>query len=138
MAPSWRSLIWPLAAAFLPFSAAENMLTSSSLNPCQANSSFSATLFDVTFTPANGTFQWNINGVSTISGNVTIGFAAIAYGLEVYSDTINPCDEKELFGLCPMREGPIQMNSNAQLSTESLSAIPGEYSNNPQVVRQQG
>jgi hypothetical protein len=37
-----------------------------------------------------------------------------------------------------MREGPIQMNSNAQLSTESLSAIPGEYSQKQQAIRQQG
>jgi hypothetical protein len=127
MAPSIKSLIWTLGVTLVPFAAAENMLTSSSLNPCQSNSSFSATLFDVTFTPSNGTFQWNINGVSTINGNVTIGVKALAYGLNIYSDTINPCESTELRGLCPMREGPIQMNSNAQLDSSTVAGIPGEY-----------
>lgn len=127
MAPSFKSLIWALAgAAMLPLSAAQKMLLSSSLNPCQKNSSFSATLFDVVFTPNNGTFTWDINGVSTINGNVTIGLKVLAYGLEVYTSEINPCDQTELRGLCPMREGPINLNANAQIPTSALSAIPGE------------
>jgi hypothetical protein len=101
------------------------MLISTSLNPCQANSQFSASLFDVAFTPKNGTLTWDINGVSNINGNVTIELAVVAYGLNVYSDTLNPCDDKSLSGLCPMREGPINMNSNAQLPQSSLAGIPG-------------
>ena len=100
------------------------MLISTSLNPCQANSQFSASLFDVTFTPKNGSLAWDINGVSNINGNVTIQLAVIAYGLNVFSDTINPCDGNELT-LCPMREGPLTMNANAQIPQSSLAGIPG-------------
>ena len=101
------------------------MLTSTSLNPCQANNQFSATLFDVVFTPNNGTLTWDINGVSTITGNVSIEMSVVAYGLNVYSNTINPCESAQLIGMCPMREGPLDMNSNAQLSQSALSGIPG-------------
>ncbi|KAK5168128.1 putative flavin carrier protein 3 [Saxophila tyrrhenica] len=125
MAPSLRSLICTCLLALLPFSSAENRLTSTSLNACQANSSFSATLFDVVFTPNNGTFAWDVNGVSTINGNVTISVNVLAYGLNINTQEINPCDQEELRGMCPMREGPIKMDSNAKLPSSALSAIPG-------------
>jgi hypothetical protein len=35
------------------------------------NSGIGATTFDVQFTPDNSSFAFNIDGVSTISGNVT-------------------------------------------------------------------
>ncbi len=127
MAPSLRSLIGTCLVALLPFAAAENQLLSTSLNPCQANSSFSATLFDVVFTPNNGSFAWDINGVSTINGNVTIGLTVLAYGLNIYSQEINPCDQVQLHGMCPMHQGPLNMNSNAQIPGNALANIPGEF-----------
>jgi hypothetical protein len=44
---------------------------SNSLATCMDNSGISATTFDVLFTPDNSSFAFNIDGVSTISGNVT-------------------------------------------------------------------
>jgi hypothetical protein len=35
------------------------------------NSGISATTFDILFTPDNSSFSFNIDGVSTISGDVT-------------------------------------------------------------------
>lgn len=125
MARSLRSLIWTLCVAVLPLATAENMLSSTSLNPCQANNHFSATLFDVVFTPDNGTLTWDINGVSTLTGNVSIEMSVIAYGLNVFSNTINPCESSELVGMCPMREGPLDLKANAVLSQDALSSIPG-------------
>ena len=120
-----RTLLWTLLAALLPLSSAENMLISTSLNPCQENNQFSATLFDVVFTPKNGSLAWDINGVSTITGNVTIELAVVAYGLTVFTDTLNPCDDPDLNGMCPMREGPLNMNSNANLPLSALAQVPG-------------
>ena len=103
------------------------MLISSSLNPCQENNAFSATLFDVTFTPSNGSLAWDIIGVSSISGRVQIELRVYAYGLKVISDVIDPCSSSDLRGMCPMREGQINMNSNAAISQDALSQVPGEF-----------
>lgn len=101
------------------------MLTSTSLNPCQADSKFSATLFDVAFTPNNRSLAFDVVGVSSIVGNVTIELIVLAYGLEVYKTTINPC-ESDLQGLCPMNAGQITLNSNAELPASALEQVPGE------------
>ena len=61
-----RSLL-ALAATALPFVAAEErLIESKSLNPCMANSSFSATLFNVAFTPSNRSLGFKIEGISNM------------------------------------------------------------------------
>jgi len=118
------TLLIAALAAFLPFSsAAEELLQTSSLSTCQANSSFSATLFDVIFTPANSSLAFDIVGVSTITGNVTIQLVVWAYGLKAYTDTINPCDSG-LEGMCPMSAGQINIDSNVDLPKQAVAQIP--------------
>jgi len=122
--PSVMSPSWLLFAAVLPFASAIRMFESNSLNPCMANSSFSATLFNVVFTPDNGTLAVNINGVSQISGNVTLELQVIGYGLTVYQKTINPCDESDLKGLCPMNTGDIDFPTNIQVPSSAINQVP--------------
>jgi len=118
------TLLIAALAAFLPFSsAAEQLLQTNSLSTCQANSSFSATLFDVVFTPANSSLAFDIVGVSTITGNVTIQLVVWAYGLKAYSTSINPC-ESGLEGMCPMSAGQININSNVDLPKDAVAQIP--------------
>lgn len=124
---SIASLIPAALLAFAPRAwAGEHILTSTSLTSCQPNSNFSATLFDVAFTPNNRTLAFDVVGVSSITGNVTIQLVVIAYGLHVYKTTIDPCDpSKNLQGLCPMNTGQINLNSNAEISAENLKDVPG-------------
>ena len=101
------------------------MLTTSSLQTCQANSSFSANLFQVALTPGNKTVSFNVNGESSISGNVLIELQLVAYGLNVYSTTLNPC-EIGLSGLCDMHPGNVQIHSaNNVIPASVLSQVPG-------------
>jgi hypothetical protein len=86
---------------------AERMISSSSLSTCISNSNFSASLFNVAFTP-----------------NVTIDLVVSAYGLSVFRRTLDPCQEGWA-GLCPMNEGQIDLDSNIQLPASSISQIPG-------------
>jgi len=90
-----------------------------------ANSHFSATLFNVAFTPDNRTLTFNINGVSAISGNVTATLKAFAYGYKVLDRDLNPCDNDDLKGLCPMNTGQIQLKSNTVLPASVVDSIPG-------------
>ncbi|KAF2020301.1 TRP-domain-containing protein [Aaosphaeria arxii CBS 175.79] len=115
-----------LAAAAIPFSSAERIITSSSLNPCQSNSSFTATLFKVAFTPNNRSLGYDIEGMSTISGRVMAELELLVYGYSALKQTINPCDKSlDVEGLCPMNAGKIEINSNFPISADVMSKIPG-------------
>lgn len=81
--------------------AAEQMLTSSSLNTCQDNSGFTASLFDVTYTPHNATAFIDIVAVSSIQGNVLFDVSITAYGYQIIRQQVDPCTIG-LAGLCPM------------------------------------
>lgn len=94
------------------------------------NSNFSASLFQVTFTPDNKTLAININGISSISGNVTAEVVVTAYGFQAVKEQLNPCDLK-LDGLCPMQTGPIPIETTITVSDSVVKAIPGIAYNVP-------
>ena len=120
------ALLLAALLAIIPFSSAIRLIESKSLNPCQANSKFSATLFNVLFTPDNRTISIQITGVSSISGNVTAEFEVIAYGYTALKQTLDPCDNPDLRGLCPMNTGTISQPFNLPLSQEVVNQIPGK------------
>jgi hypothetical protein len=114
-----------LLLAFTSLASAQRMLQSNSLDACSANPGFTATLFQVTFTPDNGTLAYNIDAVSSISGNVTAEIQIIAYGITAFNKTIDPCQNDDLIALCPLNPGVIpNINSNSQLSSSVVSEIP--------------
>ena len=119
--PLLLTAILPLAS----LASATKLIKSNSLNPCQANSGFTATLFDVVFTPGNGTLSYNINGISSITGNIIADLQVLAYGYTAFNQTIDPCTSPELSSLCPMNPGQIIINSNSQFSQSVVKNIPG-------------
>ena len=127
MFPSPSKALLLLAAA-LPFAHAvdNRKIESRSLNPCQANTSISATLFNVAFTPNNRSLDFDIEFVSTVSGNVTAELELLVYGYSAMKEPLNPCDKKNnIEGMCPMNAGNIKINSNIDISADIMSKIPG-------------
>ncbi|ORY11728.1 hypothetical protein BCR34DRAFT_317022 [Clohesyomyces aquaticus] len=123
-----KSSLLLLAAAALPFSSAERLIESKSLNPCQSNSSFSATLFNVAFTPNNRSLAFNFEGVSLIAGKVNAELELLVYGYSALKQNLNPCDNADLKqGMCPMNAGNIVIKSNIDVSADVLSKIPGIF-----------
>ncbi|KAI9797562.1 MAG: hypothetical protein M1835_007826 [Candelina submexicana] len=118
------SLILASLLALLPLSSAIRLIESKSLNPCQAHSNFTASLFNVIFTPDNNTLTFDVVGVSSIRGNVTIELEVIAYGFNALQQKLNPC-EMDLSGLCPMSTGQININSNLEVGADAVKQIPG-------------
>ena len=118
---AWISLT--TIASFAPFASPMRLIESESLNPCQANSSFTATLFNVIFTPDNNSLAFNILGVSSISGYVTAEIDVIAYGYTALKQTLNPCTS-HLEGLCPMNTGQINIESNIDIPSSVEKDIP--------------
>ncbi|KAF2707866.1 TRP-domain-containing protein [Pleomassaria siparia CBS 279.74] len=124
------SSLWKASflAAALPFASAERVVSSTSLNPCLANSGFSASLFMVALTPNNRTLSFDIEGVSTISGKVNAEIELIVYGYSALTQELDPCDaeNKDLISLCPMTASTIKLKSNLNdISPEIMSKIPG-------------
>lgn len=126
----YRSLSSALAALLAILSLHINVASairkfeSNSLSTCMDNSSFSATLFNVVFTPDNGSLAFSINGISKISSNVMLEFQVLGYGYEIYHDKIDPCTDSTLAGLCPMNAAPITLESNAKLPKSTVDQIP--------------
>ncbi|WEW57628.1 Putative flavin carrier protein 3 [Emydomyces testavorans] len=121
--------LFSVFVAFLPFSpvaSAIKLIESKSLIPCQDNSNFTATLFNVLFTPHNNSLAVDLVGVSSISGNVTAQLELIAYGFTAIKETLNPC-KLNLGGLCPMTKGPINIKTNFvnNLSPDIVNKVPG-------------
>ena len=111
--------------SFLSSASAVRLIESKSLNACQDNSSFTASLFNVVFTPDNLTLTFDIVGVSSVQGNVSFGIEVTAYGYTFLKETLNPCTMKDLSGMCPMSTGQIDIQSNIQLSQDTVDQIPG-------------
>ena len=109
---------------FSPIASATRLIESKSLNPCQENSNFTASLFNVVFFPDNDTVTFDVVGVSSIQGNVTAELQVTAYGFTIVKETLNPCT-MNLPGLCPMNTGQINIQSNIVVSKDVVNNIPG-------------
>ncbi|KAK0613483.1 hypothetical protein B0T14DRAFT_280692 [Immersiella caudata] len=112
-----------VAALALP-TFAEPILQSNSLNACQEESGFQASLFTVRFTPNNNTANVDIVAVSSIQGSVVFDISISAYGFEITRQKVNPCDAG-LAGLCPMTAGKIPLNFNIPVSASAVKDVPG-------------
>lgn len=120
-----KAIITTLILTLVSFASSERMLQSDSLDSCSANPGFTATLFDVVFTPDNGTLSYNINAVSSISGNVTAQIQLIAYGIVAFNKSVDPCSSPDLIALCPLNPGVIpNINSNSQFPPSVISQVP--------------
>ena len=120
--PAW--LCVAIISFLSPFASAERLIESKSLNPCQDNSLFTATLFNVVFTPDNNSLAFDIVGVSSISGHVTAEIDVIAYGYNAVHETLDPCTQN-LEGMCPMNTGQINIQSNLNIPNSVIKDIPG-------------
>lgn len=115
-----RAFGLPLFGALV---AGENVLQTTSLNTCQSSSKFSATKFDVVFTPNNNSVSVNMVATSSIQDSVIFDFAVSAYGYQIIRQTINPCDTS-LAGFCPMQPGDTDVPFILQVSPSATKQIP--------------
>ncbi|POR39520.1 Putative flavin carrier protein 3 [Tolypocladium paradoxum] len=103
---------------------AEKMLLSTSLNSCQQNSMFTASLFNVIYTPLNGSAEIQLVATSSVQAKVVFQLAISVYGYEFLRQTVNPCD-LHLPGLCPMVPGKMNAPFNIPVPKEAAEKIPG-------------
>lgn len=114
------------AAAALPsLVAAQRMLLSTSLNSCQKDSRFEASLFNVVYTPGNSSADIDIVATSSVQGKILFDLAVVVYGLPVIRKQLSPCDIKGLEGLCPMVPGKTKYAFNVPVSGDAVKDVPG-------------
>ncbi|OAX82396.1 hypothetical protein ACJ72_03258 [Emergomyces africanus] len=110
-----------------PSVSAVKFIRSDSLSPCQDNSNFTTSLFNIILTPENNTIFVQLNGVSSIDGYITATAQVFAYGHPIITEILDPCKMKgvDLKGMCPMRAGPIEYTFNySELPKDALSKVP--------------
>ncbi|EGS20222.1 uncharacterized protein CTHT_0047380 [Thermochaetoides thermophila DSM 1495] len=122
--PSINPLLLSSLAAFFAPASAEHVLRSSSLAACQENSLFTASLFDVVFTPNNLSAAVNMLATSSIEGYVVFDITILAYGYKVLRTQVDPCNSN-LPGLCPMLSGKMNNPFNIPVPEDAISQIPG-------------
>ncbi|KAI1433723.1 hypothetical protein GGR50DRAFT_469280 [Xylaria sp. CBS 124048] len=117
------ALITCLFALVLPSTALKTLETYS-LNACQANSGFTASLFNLRYTPTENKIDVNITAVSTIQAHVEFDVAITAYGISLYRHTLDPCD-LSLAGFCPMSSGNLNDPFSIGVPAGINSLLPG-------------
>ncbi|KHN99413.1 calcium- spray protein [Metarhizium album ARSEF 1941] len=116
-------LLASMAAMLSPVTG-EDMLVSNSLNNCQDDSSFTASLFNVVYTPNNNSATVQVVATSSVQGYVLFDLAISAYGYTFLRKTVDPCEMK-LGGLCPMVAGKIPFAFNLPVPADAAKQIPG-------------
>ena len=111
-------------AAMASLVSGERMLVSKSLSSCQKDSSFSASVFNVAYTPGNNSAAIKMSATSSVQGFVKFDVKITAYGYDIVHTTIDPCDT-ELTGLCPMMTGNTPMEFPVPIAEGSDKDIPG-------------
>ncbi|KAH8779927.1 hypothetical protein F5883DRAFT_689783 [Diaporthe sp. PMI_573] len=102
---------------------ADNMLRATSLNACQADSGFSASLFNAVFTPGNESVTVDMAAVSSVEGSIFFDVTLRVYGYPAIRTTIDPCELK-MRGLCPMISGKITQEFNVPVAAAATKNIP--------------
>ncbi|EFQ97903.1 DUF907 domain-containing protein [Nannizzia gypsea CBS 118893] len=116
------------------------LIESKSITPCtntatQNNADFTATEFNIAFTPENRTLKVNFHGVSSIKGFVNARIELFAYGFPAVDQRFDPCAPGlDLQGLCPMTAGPIDLQTDfVEISDDVINKVPGIAYNVPDI-----
>lgn len=89
------------------------------------DSSFTASVFHVTYTAINNTLTFNVDGQSSESTKVVLDVEVLGYGYTIVHPVIDPCSQEDLQGMCPLNAAPLQIKGNLPMPKEAIGKIPG-------------
>lgn len=101
------------------------MLLSTSLNSCQKNSRFEASLFNVVYTPSNNSASIDVVATISVQGKATFSLAVSVYGYQLIQQDLNPCNMAGLEGICPLAPGKQQFTFTVPVPASSVKDVPG-------------
>lgn len=113
-------------AAMSSLVSGERVLMSQSLSSCQDDSSFSASVFNIVYTPGNNSAFIKMDATSSVEGKVKFDITITAYGYEIVNTPMDPCEtDSDLTGLCPMRNGKTHIEFPVPIPDGANEQIPG-------------
>ncbi|KAL6904344.1 TRP domain-containing protein [Trichoderma evansii] len=103
----------------------DQILTTTGFTDCGSLPSVTIHQLSVTYDNNARTVTFDIEGVSTISENVTASLDVTAYGVNAFTNSFDPCDPKSLVNeLCPLPNGPFAAHGTQQVPDQYASMIP--------------
>jgi hypothetical protein len=120
-------LLSALLSLRVPTVSASRVFESQSLDSCQSTTNFTVTLFQIAFSPDNGTLSINVKGATSITGKVRLEVDAAAYGYTFLKESVDPCTMGVAFsGFCPLNLPQINFDTTYNnISSSVTSSIPG-------------
>ena len=103
----WRTTVALLAsAALVPQVLGGNILHTSGFTNCgSSNATVKVNNVDISFDKSNKQITFDVSGSSTQEQKVTAELIVTAYGINVYSNTFDPCaEDTKVDQLCPGRQ----------------------------------
>lgn len=123
-----RSLVWAaaLAATALTRGAlAVDVLKTSGFTNCQQESEIQVRKVDIEYNKAAGVVTFDVSGSSSKEQKVMAKLNVTAYGIDVYSNQFNPCDNSTFVEqLCPVPSGSFAASGTQAISSQYASQIP--------------
>lgn len=103
-------------------SAADSFHSSGPATPCSDYHLTNLTKIDFSITPDNGTISLNAKGLSTTSGNVTLGLSVITDGSEKYKAILDPCTVG-IADLCPATDGIANVTASLSIPEDLVGSL---------------
>ena len=100
-----RTTIWGAALAALALTRgvlAADVLKTSGFTNCEGDSSIQVNAVNIEYSKTSETVTFDVSGTSTKEQKVMATLNVTAYGIDVYSNTFNPCENSTYVKqLCP-------------------------------------
>ncbi|KAG8165407.1 hypothetical protein KVR01_005682 [Diaporthe batatas] len=123
-----RSLLWAAALAATAMTRgalAADVLRTSGFTNCQQDSAIQVKKVDIEYNKAAGTVTFDVAGSSSKEQKVMAKLNVTAYGIDVYSNQFNPCDNSTFVEqLCPVPTGTFAASGTQEISSQYASQIP--------------
>ncbi|KUI66168.1 Flavin carrier protein 2 [Cytospora mali] len=123
-----RTTIWGAALAAVALTRgvlATDILKTSGFTNCEAGSSIQVNNVNIEYDKTSETVTFDVSGTSTQEQKVMASLNVTAYGIEVYSNTFDPCDNGTYVEqLCPVPAGGFSATGSQDISTTYANQIP--------------
>ncbi|KAM0462995.1 hypothetical protein ACHAPV_003120 [Trichoderma viride] len=103
----------------------DQILTTTGFTDCGSLPSITIQQLSITYDNDAKTVTFDIEGVSTVSENVTASLDVTAYGVNAFTNSFSPCDPETFVNeLCPLPNGPFSARGTQQIPAQYASMIP--------------
>ena len=119
----WRTSGLALLAstALLPSVYADNILKTDGFNDCGGDGSIKVNKVDISFDKGSNQVNFDLQGDSSKEQEVTASLVVEAYGVKVFEQDFDPCDDStKVEQLCP-RKRPSRLS--ARIPSNAISSI---------------